>query len=172
MIAIEAGYSGSEPCGRDPRLSVILGLSGFVLAYLIGELFYVGIASFSRKGDMDREWLARSSGWLSATAVGWTLFSAVALYAPDVLRSGWNWLVAALTGGASGLVTLILGSSGATAATKATQTLKSMPLMRIASGAALVFALLLASLLALLDQMLEGMLLDEDIPWLRLPTRD
>ena len=49
---------------------MILGLSGFVLAYLIGELLYVGIASFSRKGDMDREWLARSSGWLSATAVG------------------------------------------------------------------------------------------------------
>ena len=165
MIAIEAGYSGASPA-EATRLSAILGLSGFVLAYLIGELLYVGIASFSRKGDMDREWLARSSGWLSATAVGWTLFSAVALYAPDVLRSGWNWLVAALTGGASGLITLILGSSGATAATKATQTFKSMPLMRIASAAALIFALLLASLLALLDQMLEGVLLDEDIPWL------
>jgi hypothetical protein len=30
---------------------------------------------------MDREWLARTSGWLSATAVGWTVFSAVSLYA-------------------------------------------------------------------------------------------
>ncbi len=169
MIGIEAGYAGDDMAGAT-RLAVTLGLSGFVLAYLIGELLYVGIASFSRKGDMDREWLARSSGWLSATAVGWTLFSAVALYAPIVLLYGWNWVVAAFTGGASGIVTLILGSGGATAATKAQQTLKSIPLMRLASGAALIFAILLASLLALLDQLLERLLLDQNFPGLGSPV--
>jgi hypothetical protein len=127
----------------------------------------VGIASFSRKGDMDREWLARSSGWLSAVAVGWALFSAVSLYAPDALRHGWNGLAAAVAGGASGLVTLVLGSSGLTAATKAAQSLKSVPLMRLAAAAAMVFALLIASLLALVDQQLESMLLDYDLPWLQ-----
>jgi hypothetical protein len=118
---------------------------------------------------MDREWLARSSGWLSAVAVGWTLFSAVSLYAPDALQYGWNGLVAAVAGGASGLVTLVLGSSSLTAATKAAQTLKSVPLMRLAAAAAVIFAILIASLLALLDQQLESMLLDHDFPLLGTP---
>jgi Patatin-like phospholipase len=166
MIGIASGILSSDSTDAT-RVSVILGLSGFVLAYLIGELFYVGLASFSRKGDMDREWLARSSGWLSAVAVGWAMFSAVSLYAPDALRYGWNGLVAAVAGGASGLVTLILGSSGLTAATKAAQTLKSVPLMRLAAAAAIIFAILIASLLSLLDQQLESVLLDHDFPFLR-----
>ena len=168
MIEIASGILSSDS-NDATRAAVILGLSGFVLAYLIGELFYVGLASFSLKGDMDREWLARSSGWLSAVAVGWTLFSAVSLYAPDALRYGWNGLVAALAGGASGLVTLVLGSSSLTTATKAAQTLKSVPLMRLAAAAAVVFAALIASLLALLDQQFESMLLDHDFPWLATP---
>jgi hypothetical protein len=154
MIVISRGFSGVGHHPNALKLTVILGLSGFVLAYLVGELLYVGLASFSRKGDMDREWLARSSGWLSATAVGWTVFSAVSLYAPDVLLYGWAWLVAAVTGSASGLMTMILGSSPLTGATKAAQTLKSVPLMRLAAGAAIVFALLASSVLSLLDRLL------------------
>ena len=169
MIAIASGILSSDSMDAT-RASVILGLSGFVLAYLVGELFYVGLASFSRKGDMDREWLARSSGWLSAVAVGWALFSVVSLYAPDALSYGWNGLVAAVAGGASGLVTLVLGSSGLTAATKAAQTLKSVPLMRLAGAAAVIFAILIASLLALLDRQLESVLLDHDFPFLRTPV--
>jgi hypothetical protein len=169
MIAIASGILSSDSVDAT-RASVILGLSGFVLAYLIGELFYVGLASFSRKGDMDREWLARSSGWLSAVAVGWALFSVVSLYAPDALSYGWNGLVAAVAGGASGIVTLVLGSSGLTAATKAAQTLKSVPLMRLAGAAAVIFAILIASLLALLDRQLESVLLDHDFPFLRTPV--
>jgi len=152
MSAIADAVSRLGPMAAI-ELAEVLGLSGFVLAYLTGELFYVGIASFSRKGDMDREWLARSSGWLSAAAVGWATFSAIALYAPELLDRGWN--IAAVGGGASGLVTLLLGSSALTAATKAAQALKSASLMRIASAAAIVFAVLIAALLALTNQQLE-----------------
>jgi hypothetical protein len=148
-------------------LTVGIGLSGLVLAYLVGELFYVGIASLSRKGDMDREWLARSSGWLSAAAISWGLISLITLYGPALLRlefTGlvqfeWPKIVAALAGGASGVVTLVLGSSTATAATRATQVVKSMPPMRLASIAAVIFAALLMALLSLFDDQLEGVLL-------------
>ena len=139
-------------------LAVVFGLSGFVLAYLVGEVFYVGIASLSRKGDMDREWLARSSGWLSAAAIAWALISGIALYAPGLLRHEWSRLIVPFAGGVSGLITLVLGSSSATAATRAVQALKRMPLMRIAGIAAVIFAVLLAALMSLFDAQLEGLL--------------
>ena len=152
--------AASLPPGRSGGVvpvAVVLGLSGFVTAYLVGELLYVGLASFSRKGNMDREWLARSSGWLVAAAVAWLILSAVALYAPDGLRQMHRlsaWIVAA-AGGTSGLATLLLGSSGLTAATKAAQRVKSVPLTRLTSAAAVIFAILLTSVLALLNQQLE-----------------
>ena len=151
--------SAGKDWSHASYLAVVLGLSGFVLAYLAGELFYVGIASLSRKGEMDREWLARSSGWLSAAAITWALLSAIVLYAPGLMDLAWSKSVAAFAGGASGLITLILGSSSVTAATRAAQVLKSMPLMRLASIAAVVFAAVLAALLSLVDRQLESLLL-------------
>jgi hypothetical protein len=133
----------------------VFGLSAFVLAYMVGELAYVGLASFSRKGDMDREWLARSSGWLAAIVVGWMVFGAVALYLPGVLHSGWTSLV----GASSGLVTLLLGSSARTAATAARQTSRSLTLTQLASIAAVIFAVLLSGLIAYADGQLEAAVL-------------
>lgn len=165
--AAASGICGMQDNGIPPaergviNTVTVLGLSGFVLAYLIGELLYVGVASFSEKGDMDREWLARSSGWLSATAVGWALFSGIALLVPDRLHVVW----ASIGGAISGIVTASLGWSSLTAATTAAQTLKSVSPMRIASLAAVLFALLVTSLLALLDQTLEQALVNAPRVW-------
>jgi Patatin-like phospholipase len=134
------------------RAIVVLGLSGVVLAYLAGDILYVGASSLSLRGDMDREWLARASGWLSAVAVTWAALSCVALYAPDLLRSA--SLAVAGIGGVSGIATLVLGSSGLTAATKAAEAVKHISLARLASLAAVIFAFVLAALLALLGQRL------------------
>jgi hypothetical protein len=134
----------------DTRAIVVLGLSGVVLAYLAGDILYVGVSSLSQRGDMDREWLARASGWLSAVAVTWAALSSVALYAPDLLHSA--SLPVTGIGGVSGLVTLLLGSSGLTAATKAAEAAKHISLARLASLAAVIFAFVLAALLALLGQ--------------------
>lgn len=134
----------------NTRESVVLGLSGVVLAYLVGDILYVGASSLSRRGDMDREWLARASGWLSAVAVTWAAISSIALYAPDMFREA-KLLVAGI-GGVSGMLTLLLGSSGVTAATKAAEAAKHLSLARLASLAAVVFALVLAALFALIGQ--------------------
>jgi hypothetical protein len=134
------------------RAIVVLGLSGVVLAYLAGDILYVGVSSLSQRGDMDREWLARASGWLSAVAVSWAALSSVALYGPALLRS--TPPAVAGIGGVSGIVTLLLGSSGLTAATKAAEAVKHISLARLASLAAVIFAFVLAALLALLGQQL------------------
>ena len=172
--AAPGGLCGRELNGLSPAemgvvsAATVLGLSGFVLAYLIGELLYVGVASFSQKGDMDREWLARSSGWLVATAVGWALFSAIALLVPDHLDAAW----ASIGGALSGIVTGALGWSNLTAATTAAQSLKNISPMRIASTAAVICAVLVTSLLSLLDQTLEHHLVAWPYPWtwIRLST--
>ncbi len=128
---------------------VVLGPSAVVISYLIGDIAYAGAASFSPRGNIDREWLARAAGWLSAVAVMWALISGVALYAHYALKLPRTGLG---VGGVSGIVTLFLGSSGLTAATKAAEALKNVSLCRIASGAAVIFALILATLLSLAGQ--------------------
>jgi hypothetical protein len=128
---------------------VALGTSFVVISYLIGDIAYAGAASFSPRGNIDREWLARAAGWLSAVAVMWALISGIALYARDGLALPGTGLG---VGGVSGVVTLFLGSSGMTAATQAAAALKNVSLRRIASGAAVIFALILAALLSLAGQ--------------------
>jgi hypothetical protein len=135
-----------------PQAIVVLGLSGIVLAYLAGDILYAGLASFSPRGDIDREWLARAAGWLAAVAVGWAVISAIVLYSPEVLQGGWARLFAGGLGGVSGLVTLLLGSSSLTAATRAATVLKNVKWSRIAALAAVIFAVLLAALASLAGQ--------------------
>jgi hypothetical protein len=177
MTQIAAGTSRFDPTVAAKN-AVIFGLSWFMLAYLAGELLYVGLASFSVKsksgwerGEMDREWLARSSGWLAAVLVGCAAVSTVALYGPFLLGSGWRWTVVTL-GGLSGIVTFILGNSALTGATQAVQRVKTLPLMRIASGAAIIFAVLLATGLSWLNEWLEAEWVDSSHVWLSTPAID
>jgi hypothetical protein len=172
IIAHHSGNGFNDATGSalvDPvRAITVLGLSGVVLAYLAGDILYVGLSSYvegssgsargssaSQRGEMDREWLARASGWLSAVAVTWAVVSSIALYGPYLLAH--SWVVVTGLGGLSGITTLLLGSSGLTAATAtraATEALKHVTLGRLASLAAVVFALVIGAVLALLGQKL------------------
>ena len=153
-LLIALGLQLAEENTHNARVIAILGLSTVVLAYLAGDILYVGASSLSRRGDMDREWLARASGWLVAVAVSWAVVSTLSIYGPYLLRSAWGGAVGFGLGGLSGLVTILLGPSALSAATKAGQALERFPLTRIASIAAVVFAVVLAALLALLGQSL------------------
>jgi Patatin-like phospholipase len=151
-LLIARGLHFADGRTADPSLTAILGLSGVVLAYLVGDVLYVGTSSFSRRGDIDREWLARASGWLAAVAMSWALLSTVSLYGPAVLSDIWGWRLSVGVGSLSGIVTLFLGPSALTAATTAGRALERIPLTRIASAAALIFAVVLGALLSLLGQ--------------------
>jgi hypothetical protein len=144
----------------DPKLITVLGLSGVVLAYLGGDIFYVGASSFSRRGDMDREWLARASGWLAAVAVCWGLISALSIYGPGSWLPAWHGLVGAwgfysslgIGGGASGLAAVLLGRSSKTPATRCSGGVSS--LTSVASAAAVIFAVILGVVIASFGQFL------------------
>jgi len=217
---ISLGLEAVEGHKHNARLTAVVGLSGFVLSYLVGDIFYAGAASRSRRGDMDREWLARASGWLAAVAVSWAVVSALVLYGPQLLLKegrhldvnqvwttlmqlvgagptqgtgqavagasaagasaagvpaagaaaagaaaanapaagtgalGWLKALGVIVSGLSGILTLILGPSALTSATRAGQTKERFPLSRIASIAAVIFAASIGVLLALSGQLL------------------
>ena len=206
---ISLGLEAVEGHKHNARITAVLGLSGFVLSYLVGDIFYAGAASLSRRGDMDREWLARASGWLAAVAVSWAAVSALVLYGPQMLLNegrhldvnqvwttlmqlvgagptqgteqavagtpatvtsgaatvgagtgagtgdlAWLKALGVIVSGLSGILTLILGPSALTSATRAGQPKERFPLSRIASIAAVIFAATIAVLLALSGQLL------------------
>jgi hypothetical protein len=127
-----------------------LGISWTMLSIFTGELIYVGLRSYSPRGDMDREWLARAAGWLGAWAGTWLLISTMALVGPGALDSAWGYAIGAV-GGVSGLVALVLGGSAWTAATNAAKVARRLSLTQIASIAGVLFALVLAILISRLD---------------------
>jgi hypothetical protein len=102
-------------------LVVIFGIPWFLLATMSAHTIYLLLRSASGRGDVEREWLGRASGWHFIAGIAWIALSAVVLLGPDVYYSrhvlGDNagaWLTA-LTG-ASGSVTAFLGKSGLTPA--------------------------------------------------------
>jgi len=136
-------------------LLTVIGLSGFVSALLIGELVYVGLSSFLEHADSNQEWLARSSGWLAATALAWLCGSGIVLYGPFVIEYLWqSWVTRIPTlvaGGLTGAITLIIGWSDKTSALKARLDSAHVSWQQVISLTAVVFAVFLALVLAYLD---------------------
>ncbi len=148
-LLIGAAVDWMSAAGVSCALTV-LGFSAILGVFLCADFFYAGIASFSARGDMDREWLARASGWISAVALTWLAASAVALYSHWVLASTVSWASTLSVGTVFGVVSLLMGKSSATGATRAAATVKGLSLTRIASIAGFIFGLTLAMLLSAL----------------------
>lgn len=136
----------------------VFGATWTMLSIFGGELVYIGLRSYARRGDMDREWLGRADGWLSAAAASWALIAAVALFADAALGKLHVLIATALAGGVSGLFALIFGGSARTVATQATQASRYLSFDSIVSLAGLVFALFLAMCISWLDARLQGAL--------------
>ena len=133
-----------------------LAVGGIVLtmqALFAGELVYVALRSYDQRGDMDREWLARAAGWLTAVAISWAVLAAAALYGPWLQHQSGVWGRAAFVaaGGASGIFTLTIGGSARTAATDAAKIGAKLTFTQWTSIAGLVFAFCLAIGVATLD---------------------
>lgn len=117
-------FDGLQPYTNDAvRLNYLCFAPSLVLlVFLLMNFFYVGTLSIVTVSE-DREWWARSSGWILVAALVWAAFSALAIWGPIGLMALFQdktWLmglVAAL-GGATGIVTALLGHSTATAGPK------------------------------------------------------
>ena len=135
--------------GGYNRISIIVavGVAWTMVAVFAADLLFTGLTSYHRNGDADREWSARLAGYLAAGAIFWLVFAAIVLYGPFAL-SKLGSVAFAAAGGASGLVTLLLGGSGKTAATVARQAGERLSVTTIVNIATLVFILVLAILLS------------------------
>ncbi len=148
------GTRGSSPYGAwvntatVKNLLVTVGVSWLMFALTLGDTLYVGLASYAKDGDSEREWRARSSGWLVAVTLVWMVFSGIVLFGPAALDAAWKWGFAAAGGTVSGLVAVLMGGSARSAATTARQLVEKWPVTLTVSIATLIFLPLLAILLA------------------------
>jgi Patatin-like phospholipase len=148
---------------------VVFGVSWIVLSLMVGEMLYIGLISYSRNGDADREWLARAAGWTVAVTLIWVCLSGLVLFGPLLVNRLVSWLVP-LLGGVSGIVGALIGRSSKTAATSARDKGKGVSTAQIGRIAAVIFLLSLALLLSitlvpLLDFIGKALALEPNSPW-------
>src|SRR5262245_15768443 len=68
---------------------MIFGVPWIITAQLIAEMIFVGLTSWERDSDADREWFGRSTGWFAAAAIIWFVVAYLVLVAGDVAL--WLW---------------------------------------------------------------------------------
>jgi hypothetical protein len=101
-------------------LPMILGIPWALTSQLAAEAVFVGLTSYGKDSDSDREWLGRVGGFTAAAAVAWavTAFLSVGIghyiIHPDGLHL--QSLTASL-GAISGVASVLIGKSGLTPAT-------------------------------------------------------
>ena len=100
-------------------LDFIYGVPWIIMAQLIAEMIFVGLTSWQRFSDSDREWFGRSTGWFGVVAFGWFIATFLVLVAGEFVL----WLVgeydsakysSAVLAAASGLFSTLLGKSAKT----------------------------------------------------------
>src|SRR6202022_1142049 len=105
------------PSCRRVLLAVVLGPPWLLLSHLVAEGLFVGVTSFEKTSDNDREWLARSAGWYGIVLVGWGGFFGLIFFGTylsvDFSKTLARWL--GPIGGISGAISLLLGKNPLTA---------------------------------------------------------
>jgi hypothetical protein len=116
----------------------------FLVTFLVAGTLFVGFSS-RLSSDEDREWWARMGAWILVVAMAWSAVSAWLLLGPLLF-----FKAAALVGsvgGISGVVTLVLGHSGLTAANLKGQQPNGQPGKLVKYSLTLAAPIFLASIL-------------------------
>ena len=142
------------------RLIAILGVGWVALSIFLAESVYLGLASYATDGDINREWLARSSGWFVAFTVGWATLAAIVLYAHTI--QDWVLGIVAAVGAGAGVTGSWIGSSAKTLATVAGKRVESLSMSTILSLTTVVF---LTALAIVISSILPGVLCALSATW-------
>jgi hypothetical protein len=138
---------------EPPALELYISFapSVFILIFLITASLFIGLGS-RRTGDSDREWWARMGAWLLIGAVVWSGFFSLVIFGPMALQK-LNQLSPMLTvlGGVPGLITLVLGYSGRTGATREKNAPRSLTDRLLSAALALAAPLFVVFIGALLS---------------------
>lgn len=137
---------------EEPLLYSCLAVPLVLLMFNVAAILGVGLTSeFS--GDDDREWWARSGGWVLIVMAVWLVFSAAVLFGPSLMESGIERIIAGVaTAGFGGLASW-LGKSAKTLSGMRDQPdasgKKKSPIVNLAMKAvAPLFLLMLIAVLA------------------------
>ena len=142
--------AGGIGIDHGTRLLAIFGVGWIAGSLFVAEAIYLGLTSYTPRGDDEREWLARSSGWFLALTLGWGLLSALVLFAADIralLQSGF-WALFPVSAGA-GAIAAGIGSSAQTLANLVSSKKgESVSMTTILSVASLLFLVTMTIILA------------------------
>jgi hypothetical protein len=144
----------------------IYGVPWVINAQLTAEMIFVGLTSWQRRSDSDREWFGRSTGWFAAAAIVWFAVAFSILVGAEL---AWQYVVdnyakyvASAVGVVSGGLTAWFGAgskSGGTEQKNAKASLTSKIVLTIAPAVFLV--LLVVTISLLIDYLLLGYALIE-----------
>jgi Patatin-like phospholipase len=101
-------------------LPMILGIPWVLVSQLAAEAMFVGLTSYGKDADSDREWLGRAGGFTAAAAVGWAVTALLSVGVGHYIIQKDAFHLQSLTaslGAISGVVTALLGKSSLTPAT-------------------------------------------------------
>jgi hypothetical protein len=96
---------------------IICGVPWILMSQLAAESIFVGLVSYEKDSDADREWLGRAAGWLATGAIVWALTAFFVFAGEFAVYLSYIHIRPLLgTIGLSGIVTALLGKSSWTAA--------------------------------------------------------
>ena len=107
--AYELGNLEAINPGEHSELVVCLGFPLVMLIYFFSAALFIGFTSKTTKDD-DREWWARSGGWILIVSTGWAAASALVIGGPHLIA--WAGAKVSAAGGLVGLGSGALGSLG------------------------------------------------------------
>lgn len=162
LTYIEAAFFFPKPAEHPVAFVCLAGPTMLAIHFFAGTL-YVALKSRTSdpRDDEDREWWARTAGWLVVAIVVWAVFSLIVLKGPGLLTPGF-WATLVPVGAVSGVVTMLLSSNSSTPATKGAD--RPRDLRSMLTNAALALAaptfivFLIAALSLLTDVLLTGRL--------------
>jgi Patatin-like phospholipase len=102
--------------GTDANLLTCFAFPIVMGIYFFATALFIGLDS-RRSNDEDREWWARSGGWILTVSIGWMIAAVLVVYGHDILQYIGSWVLSA-TGLASGIGGSLAGRSAKTAASK------------------------------------------------------
>jgi len=138
----------------DVLVLAIYGVPWLISAQLTAEMVFVGLTSWQRDSDADREWFGRSTGYFAAAAIIWLVVAFTILVGAEL---AWHYALssyAKYSSAALGIVTgglsTVLGASGKSAATVQGEGKSSRTTRLVLLIAPPVFLLLLVLAISLL----------------------
>jgi hypothetical protein len=100
----------------------IYGVPWLINAQLTAEMVFVGLTSWQRGSDSDREWFGRSTGWFAAAAIIWLIVAFLILVGAELAwqsaASAYAKYSTAALGVLTGGLSALLGASGKSGATE------------------------------------------------------